>query len=104
MNRGSSAHYQGVVLHLLIDFLLTVLYRTHNNHFHLLLQDGSVRVVFSDEHSGDFPKEWLYKRRMTPEGQKERSEAIYFHKTQSWPDPKDVKIQQCTYEEVSCIK
>ena len=73
------------------------------SHYFLLSQEDSIKCVFSDGHCGEFPKEWLYKRRMTPEGKKERTDALYFHKTRPWPKTEDFKVQRCTWKEVNDV-
>ena len=73
------------------------------SHYLLLPQEDSIKCVFSDGHCGEFPKEWLYKRRMTPEGKKERTDALYFHKTRPWPKTEDFEVQRCTWKEVNDV-
>ena len=71
-----------------------------NANYQFFSQEKLVKCTYTDGHSGDFPDEWLYKNRMTPEGHKERSAAIFLRRTKPWPNPEKMRVQRCSWEKV----
>ena len=55
---------------------------------------------WTDGHSNTFSLQWLYNRRFTDGGIKERRETLYFDKSVPWPAPEEMKVERLTYQQV----
>ena len=65
------------------------------------IQDGcGVVCSWADGHSNTFSLQWLYNRRFTDDGIKERRETLHFNKAVPWPTPEEMKVERLTYQQV----
>ena len=67
----------------------------------LLVQDGDgVVCSWTDGHSNTFSLQWLYNRRFTDGGIKERRETLYLNKSVPWPAQKEMEVERLIYQQV----
>jgi len=60
-----------------------------------------VRCVHNDGHITEFDAYWLYNRRMTENGIKERYANMTICELVSWPNPSEMVVTEISYAEVS---
>jgi len=60
-----------------------------------------VRCEHTDGHITEFDALWLYNRRMTKDGAKERHATLKISTPVSWPNPSDMVVKRISYKEVS---